>query len=140
MTGPWDKSYLHPITSRQHSRSQRQRQPHANLRQPTQRASAQPSHGSNAAGKTGRTATATSTRREGEDARRTAAGRNSTSARREGRTSSTMRPILFLLAVAAVLTATAQDYQDYAEGYEESNMYEDYAANQQKKMAGGGGG
>mmetsp|Transcript_19345 Transcript_19345/g.33190 ORF Transcript_19345/g.33190 Transcript_19345/m.33190 type:complete len:122 (-) Transcript_19345:228-593(-) len=51
-----------------------------------------------------------------------------------------MRIILLLLAIVAVaITSTAQDYQDYADGYEQDNLYQDYAAKQQEKVDGGGG-
>lgn len=51
-----------------------------------------------------------------------------------------MRAIFVLLAIAAVaIRSTAQDYQDYADGYEQDNLYQDYAAKQQVKEGGGGG-
>lgn len=34
---------------------------------------------------------------------------------------------------------SAQDYQDYADGYEQDNLYADYAMKQQEKAVGGGG-
>lgn len=50
---------------------------------------------------------------------------------------------IFLLAVtfvAIIATITrAQDYQDYADGYEQDNLYENYAQKQQDKVDGGGG-
>mmetsp|Transcript_28605 Transcript_28605/g.52213 ORF Transcript_28605/g.52213 Transcript_28605/m.52213 type:complete len:126 (-) Transcript_28605:197-574(-) len=54
-----------------------------------------------------------------------------------------MRFIILLFAIAAVVittSVTAQDYQDYADGYEQDNLYQDYASKQQEKVAGGGGG
>lgn len=45
-----------------------------------------------------------------------------------------------ILAVAAIVnSAVGQDYQDYADGYEQDNLYENYAAKQQEKVDGGGG-
>ena len=51
-----------------------------------------------------------------------------------------MRVIFLLLAIVAVaIRSTAQDYQDYADGYEQDNLYENYATKQQEKVDGGGG-
>ncbi|KAL7457184.1 hypothetical protein ACHAWC_008716 [Mediolabrus comicus] len=47
---------------------------------------------------------------------------------------------LILAAAAIVNSAVGQDYQDYADGYEQDNLYENYAAKQQEKVDGGGGG
>jgi hypothetical protein len=44
----------------------------------------------------------------------------------------------FILSFASV--SNAQQYQDYAEGYEQDNLYQDYAMRQQEKVEGGGGG
>ena len=52
-----------------------------------------------------------------------------------------MRVAFILLAIAAASVAdlsTAQEYQDYADGYEQDNLYQDYAARQQGKEVGGG--
>lgn len=52
-----------------------------------------------------------------------------------------MRVSSILVAVAAATVAnisSAQDYQDYADGYEQDNLYQDYAARQQGKEVGGG--
>jgi hypothetical protein len=52
-----------------------------------------------------------------------------------------MRVVSILVAIAAASVAylsTAQDYQDYADGYEQDNLYQDYAARQQGKEVGGG--
>ncbi len=46
---------------------------------------------------------------------------------------------LILAAAAIVNSAVGQDYQDYADGYEQDNLYENYAAKQQEKVDGGGG-
>lgn len=44
-----------------------------------------------------------------------------------------------ILTVAAIAnSAVAQDYQDYADGYEQDNLYQDYAMKQQEKGGGGG--
>ena len=44
-----------------------------------------------------------------------------------------------ILSVAAIAnSAIAQDYQDYADGYEQDNLYQDYATKQQEKGGGGG--
>lgn len=54
-----------------------------------------------------------------------------------------MRTSLFIIALgAAVNRSIAQDYeyQDYADGYEQDNLYEDYAARQEEKAVGGAGG
>ena len=44
---------------------------------------------------------------------------------------------------AAVIASTAQeqygDYQDYADGYEQDNLYDNYAMRQQEKEGGAGG-
>mmetsp|Transcript_18361 Transcript_18361/g.39702 ORF Transcript_18361/g.39702 Transcript_18361/m.39702 type:complete len:123 (-) Transcript_18361:274-642(-) len=52
-----------------------------------------------------------------------------------------MRVITLLFAIGAIIanTSTAQDYQDYADGYEQDNLYENYATKQQEKGDGGGG-
>ena len=52
-----------------------------------------------------------------------------------------MRIVSILVAIAAASVAnlsTAQDYQEYADGYEQDNLYQDYAARQQGKEVGGG--
>ena len=51
-----------------------------------------------------------------------------------------MRVAFILIAIAATVAnlSTAQDYQDYADGYEQDNLYQDYAAKQQGKEVGGG--
>lgn len=53
-----------------------------------------------------------------------------------------MRVAFILLAIAAAASvadlSTAQEYQDYADGYEQDNLYQDYAARQQGKEVGGG--
>jgi len=52
-----------------------------------------------------------------------------------------MRAFALLVAFLALVdTSSAQDYQDYADGYEQDNLYEDYAMKQQTKTDGGGGG
>ncbi|KAL3759398.1 hypothetical protein ACHAWU_000697 [Discostella pseudostelligera] len=53
-----------------------------------------------------------------------------------------MRVEFILVAVAATVAnlSSAQDYQDYADGYEQDNLYQDYAARQQGKEVGGGNG
>ena len=53
-----------------------------------------------------------------------------------------MRIITLLVSVAIFIatSTTAQDYQDYADGYEQQdNLYENYAMKQQEKVEGGGG-
>ena len=53
-----------------------------------------------------------------------------------------MRIITLLVSVAIFIatSTTAQDYQDYADGYEQQdNLYENYAMKQQEKGEGGGG-
>jgi len=53
-----------------------------------------------------------------------------------------MRIIKLLVSVAIFIatSTTAQDYQDYADGYEQQdNLYENYAMKQQEKGEGGGG-
>lgn len=51
-------------------------------------------------------------------------------------------PILLSIALAIITSTSAQeqytDYQDYADGYEQDNLYENYAM-QHDKAAGGGG-
>eukprot|EP00970_Alexandrium_tamarense_P012126 scaffold2748_cov193-Alexandrium_tamarense.AAC.34 len=51
-------------------------------------------------------------------------------------------PILSSIALAIITSTSAQeqytDYQDYADGYEQDNLYENYAM-QHDKAAGGGG-
>merc|ERR1711982_196675 len=52
-----------------------------------------------------------------------------------------MRVLALLVAVLALVdTCYAQEYQDYADGYEQDNLYQDYAMKQQTKADGGGGG
>ncbi|EJK67785.1 hypothetical protein THAOC_11133, partial [Thalassiosira oceanica] len=47
---------------------------------------------------------------------------------------------LLLLLVAALVSVSAQDYQDFADGYEgQDNLYENYAMKQAEKADGGGG-
>mmetsp|Transcript_19591 Transcript_19591/g.35567 ORF Transcript_19591/g.35567 Transcript_19591/m.35567 type:complete len:254 (-) Transcript_19591:171-932(-) len=48
--------------------------------------------------------------------------------------------ILTLVAVVNRSIAQDYDYQDYADGYEQDNLYQDYAVRQQEKDGGGGGG
>ncbi|KAL7547862.1 hypothetical protein ACHAWF_011136 [Thalassiosira exigua] len=50
-----------------------------------------------------------------------------------------MRVIILLAFAAIAITSSAQDYQDYADGYEQDNLYQDYATRQQEKVEGGGG-
>ena len=51
-----------------------------------------------------------------------------------------MRAIIVLFAIVAIaISSTAQDYQDFADGYEQDNLYENYANRQQEKADGGGG-
>ena len=53
-----------------------------------------------------------------------------------------MRVIILLVFIFVAVIATitrAQDYQDYADGYEQDNLYENYAQKQQDKVDGGGG-
>lgn len=45
---------------------------------------------------------------------------------------------LILTFAAIANSAIAQDYQDYADGYEQDNLYQDYAMKQQEKGGGGG--
>ena len=50
-----------------------------------------------------------------------------------------MKVRALILTVAAIAnSAFAQDYQDYADGYEQDNLYQDYAMKQQEKGGGGG--
>ena len=55
-----------------------------------------------------------------------------------------MRANVFILAIVAIVQRSiAQDYdygdyQDYADGYEQDNLYEDYAMKQEDKGGGGG--
>jgi len=50
-----------------------------------------------------------------------------------------MKVRALILTVAAIAnSAIAQDYQDYADGYEQDNLYQDYA-NKQQEQGGGGG-
>lgn len=53
-----------------------------------------------------------------------------------------VKSLLFTTAAAIASTASAQDqypdYQDYADGYEQDNLYENYAMKQQEKGGGGG--
>ena len=50
-----------------------------------------------------------------------------------------MKVRALILSVAAIAnSAIAQDYQDYADGYEQDNLYQDYAMKQQEKGGGGG--
>jgi hypothetical protein len=53
-----------------------------------------------------------------------------------------MKVITLFFSIAAICAdvSTAQDYQDYADGYEQDNLYQDYAMRQQEKVEGGGGG
>mmetsp|Transcript_13537 Transcript_13537/g.28433 ORF Transcript_13537/g.28433 Transcript_13537/m.28433 type:complete len:127 (+) Transcript_13537:145-525(+) len=55
-----------------------------------------------------------------------------------------VKSLLFTAAAAIASTASAQDqypeYQDYADGYEQDNLYENYAMKQQEKGGGGGNG
>ena len=53
-----------------------------------------------------------------------------------------MKVIALFFSIAAIYAnvSTAQDYQDYADGYEQDNLYQDYAMRQQEKVEGGGGG
>lgn len=47
---------------------------------------------------------------------------------------------LLLLLVAALVSVSGQDYQDFADGYEgQDNLYENYAMKQAEKADGGGG-
>ena len=48
--------------------------------------------------------------------------------------------LVFSIAAICSKVSTAQDYQDYADGYEQDNLYQDYAMRQQEKVEGGGGG
>jgi len=48
--------------------------------------------------------------------------------------------VLALVAIANRSIAQDYDYQDYADGYEQDNLYQDYAVRQQEKDVGGGGG
>ena len=51
-----------------------------------------------------------------------------------------MRIIALLVAIFIATSTTAQEYQDYADGYEQQdNLYENYAMKQQEKGEGGGG-
>lgn len=51
-----------------------------------------------------------------------------------------MRIITLLVAIFIATSTTAQEYQDYADGYEQQdNLYENYALKQQEKGEGGGG-
>lgn len=54
------------------------------------------------------------------------------------------RPIIGLFLVASLVLAQDYnndypDYQDYAEGHEQDNLYSNYAQRQQDKQGGGGG-
>jgi hypothetical protein len=53
-----------------------------------------------------------------------------------------MKVITLYFFVAAICSkvSTSQEYQDYADGYEQDNLYQDYAMRQQEKVEGGGGG
>jgi 1,4-dihydroxy-2-naphthoate octaprenyltransferase len=53
-----------------------------------------------------------------------------------------MKTISLFVSIAAISASisTAQDYQDYADGYEQDNLYQDYAMRQQEKVEWGGGG
>lgn len=46
---------------------------------------------------------------------------------------------LIILSVSSA-QQYSQDYQDYADGYQQDNLYADYAMRQQEKAVGGGGG
>ena len=48
--------------------------------------------------------------------------------------------VFFSIAAICADVSAAQDYQDYADGYEQDNLYQDYAMRQQEKVEGGGGG
>lgn len=47
--------------------------------------------------------------------------------------------MLLVAIMAAIIAVAAQDYQDYADGYEQDSLYQDYATKQQGKEEGGGG-
>lgn len=52
-----------------------------------------------------------------------------------------MKVTALLLSIVAVASAQEQygaDYQDYADGYEQDNLYENYAMKQQEKGGAGG--
>ncbi|KAL3774098.1 hypothetical protein ACHAWO_008494 [Cyclotella atomus] len=55
-----------------------------------------------------------------------------------------MKVLSLLLTAAAVTSTTAQEqypnYEDYADGYEQDDLYQNYAMKQQEKAVGGGGG
>ena len=57
-----------------------------------------------------------------------------------------MKLAALVTSIAAVLGSTYgqqdqyPDYQDYADGYEQDNLYENYAIHQQEKAVGAGGG
>jgi hypothetical protein len=48
--------------------------------------------------------------------------------------------VFFFVAAICSKVSTSQEYQDYADGYEQDNLYQDYAMRQQEKVEGGGGG
>ena len=53
-----------------------------------------------------------------------------------------MRANTVLLALVAITNrslAQEYEYQDYADGYEEDNLYQDYAMKHQETGGGGGG-
>ena len=55
-----------------------------------------------------------------------------------------MKVLSLLLSVAAVASSSTlaqeqyPDYQDYADGYEQDDLYQNYANKQQEKAVGGG--
>ena len=50
-----------------------------------------------------------------------------------------MKTNALILAIAVIVNrAIAQDYQDYAEGYEEDNLYQNYAMNRGDGVRAGG--
>jgi hypothetical protein len=53
-----------------------------------------------------------------------------------------MKVLSLLLTAAAVTSTTAQEqypnYEDYADGYEQDDLYQNYAMKQQEKAVGGG--
>lgn len=53
----------------------------------------------------------------------------------------TMKAKSIFVSVAAIASSSltlAQDYQDYADGYEQDDLYQNYATKQQEKAVGGG--
>jgi deoxycytidylate deaminase len=51
-----------------------------------------------------------------------------------------IRALMLTIAAMVKSVVIAQDYQDYADGYEQDNLYQDYAMKQQGKGLAGGGG